>query len=501
MNRAVIGASLFLGLSAGCKGVIAPENSKPNIVFILADDMGYGDIQALNNDSKAPTPNLDNLVNEGVNFTDAHTNSAVCTPTRYGILTGRYCFRSRLKKGVLTGYQPSLIEENRTTVASLLKTADYKTACIGKWHLGLDWEKKKQNIPLVTGGGKYAPACTENVNFDGSVKGGPSDHGFDYEYILPASLDMPPYVFVENQKVVNKPSAKVDAKRDTICRGVLYRKGDIASDFKHENVLQQIVTKAKNYIVSNSKKEQPFFLYLPLTAPHTPWLPSKAFRNKSQAGVYGDFVCMVDDMVGQIESTLKKAGITENTILVFTSDNGSHWMKSDIERFQHLANADRRGMKSDLYEGGHRVPFIVKWPQRIKAKANCDEVICTTDFMATCAEIVGYDLDSNEGEDSRSFLSYLIEPAKELSQRAIIHHSVDGSFAIRQGDWKYLDCKGSGGWTYPNKIANKKEDKNQLYKIKEDHFESLNQIDAYPAKADSLKALLHKYINQGHSKN
>ncbi|TKG92480.1 sulfatase [Puteibacter caeruleilacunae] len=472
----------------------------PNIIYILADDMGYGDVSALNSMAKVKTPALDQIVHQGVHFTDAHTNSAVCTPTRYGILTGRYCFRSRLKSGVLVGHEPSLIESGRETVASLLKANGYHTGCVGKWHLGLDWKKKDESKPLYEGN-LWNLSSTDNVDYAANVDGGPNDHGFDYGYIIPASLDIAPYTYIENEKVTAPVTRHVETWRCEDARGMWYRHGDTADDFKHEDVLSQLTNKAVGYINKQAKGNKPFFLYFPLTAPHTPWLPSKEFRGKSGAGVYGDFVMMVDNTVQQVLDAVKQNGIDNNTIIVFTSDNGSHWLPSDIKQFGHEANVGRIGMKSDAWDGGHRVPFLVRWPEKVKAGTSSDEVICTTDLLATCADIVGANLANNAGEDSYSFLPVLLGKKQDKTIReATIHHSIGGTFAIRKGDWKFIDAKGSGGWSLSEKKAGEDALPGQLFNMKEDPKEQNNLYAEKPELVKELKALIEKYKSQGYSR-
>lgn len=498
-----ISAGSALLLLASCNGQKAnpakESKSLPNIIYILADDMGYGDIEALNPESKIPTPTLDYLANTGITFTDAHTNSAVSTPTRYGILTGRYAFRSRLKNGVLVGHDPSLIEKGRETVASLLHKNGYQTACIGKWHLGLDWARRDTTLPLYSGLA-WDIQDTDNIDYTASVHGGPSDHGFDYSYIIPASLDIAPYVYIENGQVNSPVNRHTPDWRDHKARGIWYRHGDIADNFEHATCLQHLTQQATNYIKQASEETKPFFLYFPLTAPHTPWLPSAEFEGKSGAGVYGDFVCMVDDVVRQIRETLERTGQLENTILIFTSDNGSHWLPSDIDQFGHRANAHFSGMKSDIWEGGHHVPFIVSWPAQIKEGKKCNEVICTTDLMATCTEMTKQHLADDAGEDSFSFWKVLTGEAYTSPLReATIHHSINGLFALRQGDWVWLDAKGSGGWTLPeDKAVNMAA--GQLYNLKEDLIQQNNLVETYPDVVRSMQQLLDKYIQTGRSR-
>lgn len=465
-----------------------PKQKQPNIIYILADDMGYGDIKALNPESKIPTPNLDKMANSGITFTDAHSNSAVSTPTRYGTLTGRYAFRSKLKSGVLIGHSPALIEPERETLGTFLKKAGYQTACIGKWHLGLDWKRNNDSIPLFTGN-EWDIRDTSNVDYLAKVGGGPDEHGFDYSYILPSSLDIAPYIYLENGSATSKDIKHIEGWSDDRARGIWYRHGDCASDFSHDTCLQTLTQKTINYIDSASTKDDPFFVYFALTAPHTPWLPSEEFIGKSGAGYYGDFVCMVDDVVKQVYDALDKNGIADNTIVVFTSDNGSQWPQSDIEEFNHLSNGIFSGGKSDIWEGGHRIPFLVTWPEEIKKARISNQLICSTDIMATLGEMLNQPLAKDAGEDSFSFWNAITNQEstkKDFKRRkSLIHHSVNGSFAFREGDWVLLDCKGSGGWSLTEEDA-KDLPPRQLYNLKEDITQKNNKSD----NTEKMKSML-----------
>ncbi|MFB9052731.1 arylsulfatase [Formosa undariae] len=469
---------------------------KPNIIYILADDMGYGDVKSFNPESKIPTIHLDKMASNGVMFTDAHTSSAVCTPTRYSILTGRYNWRSNLKNGVLGGYSKSLITPDRATVADLLKNQGYTTAYIGKWHMGWDWAFKgeeKSNLNNLH--------AIQDVDYTKPIKNGPSTHGFDYSFGFCGSLDMPPYVFVENDMPTMVPT-KMTENKDS--KGV-WRKGPTSDDFVHQTVLQDLTDRAINYIGDKANGAEPFFLYLPLPAPHTPILPSDEFLGKSNTNKYGDFVMQVDDVVGQIRNKLKAMGISENTLLVFTSDNGCS-PKADfkeLEKFNHDPSYVFKGMKADIYEGGHHVPFIVEWPNHALKNISTDKTISTTDFFATCADIAGYSIKDTEGEDSYSMLPLLEGENEKEIREYIIYHSIDGSFAIKHGDWKLCTTQGSGGWSYPkpSEIKNKKLNlpEMQLFNIKEDLAETENLIASNPKKAAELKAALKKIILQGRS--
>lgn len=472
------------GVALLSTSALAKEHKNPNIVFILADDLGYGDVYALNKDSKLTTTNIDRLAKNGVVFTDAHSSSAVCTPTRYGILTGRYNWRSTLKSGVLNGYSTALIPSERKTLPSILKEKNYLTACIGKWHLGWTWD----NI----GKGK------DSINFSKPIKNGPTTLGFDYFYGISGSLDMDPYVYVENDRPTALPN------RITENKGMkTWRKGPTASDFDHQQTLPNLIDHAEKYIAEKSKNDDPFFLYLPLTAPHTPILPDKNYQGKSGLNAYGDFVLMVDEMVGRVMDALEKAGITENTLLVFTSDNGCS-PSANFEELQskgHNPSYIFRGHKADLFDGGHRIPCIVTWPAKIKAHL-VSQTICLNDFMATFSALTGYQLKDNEGEDSYNILPLLLKSSPQKTIReATVHHSIDGNFTIRKGEWKLLFSAGSGGWSYPK--SNDKIIKSlppyQLYNLKSDPSESKNLCDQYPEKVNELRSLMLKYIAEGRS--
>jgi arylsulfatase A len=485
-----IAALLLVGIPmAG----FSQKSTLPNIIYILADDLGYGDLSSFNPQSKLHTVHLDRLSSTGMKFTDAHTSSAVCTPTRYGILTGRYNWRSPLKKGVLGGFSKSLIEPNRTTVAQLLKDKGYRTAFVGKWHLGWDWQ--------MTTKGKDVDNLNAHpvVDYSKPLTFGPNNLGFDYAYGIAGSLDMAPYVYVENGKSTTIPTDTTVSVDD---KG-FWRKGVTGSDFNHADVLDHLQAKSVAFINENANKDKPFFLYFALPAPHTPILPKSEFLGKSNTNFYGDFVLQVDDLVGRIEAVLKQKGISENTLIIFTSDNGC----SPKANFKELANVSHnpsyiyRGHKADIYEGGHRVPFIVKWPQKVKAGTSSAVTLCTTDFFATAAEIVDYKITDTMGEDSFSFRYLLDNAASTMPKReATVHHSIDGRFAIRKDDWKLVLWSGSGGWTFPN---TKKDLQGlpayQLFNLKTDPGEATNVYAQNPAKVKELETLLKKYINEGRS--
>ena len=484
--------AILIALTASCTSTV--DTSRPNIVYILADDLGYGDLSCLNKDSKIKTPYLDSMAAEGMYFSDAHSNSSVCTPTRYGVVTGRYAWRSRLKKSVIGGASNHLIKTDRFTVADMLKEKGYHTAMIGKWHLG--WDFTFKNAAASDGIG-FDPK-KQHVDYDKPVKNGPDALGFDYYYGHCGSLDMAPYVYVENGKITAAPN-RVTENKDY--KG-FWRKGPTGSDFEHIDVLPNFVNRACDYIGERAKSGQPFFLYLPLPAPHTPILPIDKFKGKSGTNEYGDFVQQVDWHVFQVLDALKKNGIKDNTIVIFTSDNGCS-PRADLKELSainHNPSHIYRGHKADIYEGGHRVPFIVHWPAKIKPGTVSNETICLTDLMATAGEITGASIPDNAAEDSVSFLPALLNKKQQLRE-ATVHHSINGSFAIRKGDWKLILCPGSGGWSSPRPKDAYKQNLPviQLYNLKSDPAESKNLYLQNKDKVKELYTLLKKYVEDGRS--
>lgn len=453
---------------------------KPNIVYILADDLGYGDPRCYNPEGKIPTPNIDRLAAEGARFTDMHSGSAVCTPTRYGILTGRYSWRSRLQKGVLEGLGEPLIPPTRTTVASFLKAQGYATAAVGKWHLGLDWT--------------YVDHKTD---YAAAFKDGPNALGFDYYFGIPASLDMPPYVYVENDHVVEAATNMVEKSEAP----KMWRGGPIAPSFKHQEVLPTLTQKACD-LIAKHPADKPIFLYLALTAPHTPVLPSEASSGKSDTGLYGDFVVDVDNTVGAVTAALAQAGIADNTLVIFTSDNGfaPPGGRKEVEAHHHNPEPGLRGNKADIFEGGHRIPFIARWPKHVPAGTVRTDTAWLGDFFATATSAAGATPPKDAAEDSVSLLPALL--GKEVPPRGpVVHHSGDGYFAIRDGQWKLIFCAHSGGWSEPkpNDPGNKDRPQRQLYDLAADLAEQHNVATDHPEVVARLTQELQTIIDQGRS--
>ncbi|MDB9742094.1 arylsulfatase, partial [Akkermansiaceae bacterium] len=363
---------------------------KPNIVFIFADDMGYGDVQCLNPErGKIATPHMDKLAKEGMIFTDAHTTSSVCTPTRYSLMTGRYNWRTTLQKHVTSGYSPPLIGDDTLTVGKVLQQSGYNTAMIGKWHIGM-------TLPTTDGKGPRSGGKDRksNVDWKGEVLQGPHDRGFDYYYGTTASLDMPPYVYIENRKFLGE-GTELKA---------FHRQGDADKDFEAIDVLDNYGTRAANYI-SEQSIEKPFFLYVPLTSPHTPIIPTEQWKGKSGINIYADFQMQTDAVIGQIINAVDAAGLKENTLIIVSSDNGCSKRANfkQLEAAGHYASAQFRGSKSDIWEGGLRVPFIVRWPATVKPDSVSNETVLVSDFLATCADIVQFQIPETSAPDSVSF--------------------------------------------------------------------------------------------------
>lgn len=471
-----------------------PAETRPNIVYILADDLGYGDVGAFNPQGKIKTPNMDQLAREGMKFTDAHSGSAVCTPTRYGVLTGRYAWRTRLQTGVCWGYSLPLIDTRRMTVATLLKQQGYQTGCVGKWHLGLEWTRKDPSIPV----NDSANLKWNNIDFSKPIKSGPNELGFDYFFGISASLDMHPHVYIENHRVTSVPTRIIKGNGGK----AFWREGPIGDDFRHVEVLDRLTDKAVGFIESQ-KPEKPFFLYFPLTAPHKPIIPKKEFQNKSGLNEWGDFVMQVDATVGRVMKALEQKGFAENTLVIVTSDNGAT-PGADFKTLKskgHNPSGPLRGNKADIFEGGHRVAFIARWPDVVKPGSVCDQTICHTDLLATAAEIARTDLPANAGEDSYSILPLLKGSHSQTIRPYTIHHSINGSFAIRRGKWKLCLCPGSGGWSAPRPPQARKQKLPgiQLFNIEQDLAEQKNLEDRYPEEVQQLTGLLTEAVEKGRS--
>ncbi|MGY8771077.1 MAG: sulfatase family protein [Pirellulales bacterium] len=484
--------SIFRAFFVACTLILLPgllsAAEKPNIIVILADDMGLDSVSAFNDKMGMKTPAIDQLASEGMSFTDAHSTSAVCTPTRYGVLTGRYNWRSRLKRGIVGKWERPLIEDERLTLPEMLREHGYDTACIGKWHLGWNWPKK---------GGGTTEKLPE-IDFTGKVKGGPNDHGFDY-YFGDDVPNWPPYVWRENDKILGDITTTM--KNGTM---VGVGAGPAVDNWDFRAVLFEYANRCSQHIRERAEKKKPFFLYVPLPSPHTPIAPHNKFQGKSGVSEYADFLVQTDWTVGEITRALRETNQDKNTVLFFMCDNGTS-PKANFAELEaagiHL-NGNWRGWKADAFEGGHRVPFIIRWPENIKKGTVSSQTITVADVMATCAEIVGHELTDNTAEDSVSLLPTL--RGNNISNplhKAVVHHSVSGHFAIRKGDWKLLFCKGSGGWSPPREsdAAKQKLPSLQLYNLKEDPKETNNLQADHPEIVIQLTEELRQIIEQGRS--
>jgi arylsulfatase A len=414
---------------------------RPNIVYIFADDMGYGDLGANNPASKIPTPNLDRLAAEGMRFTDAHAASSVCSPSRYALLAGRYAWRTPLQRGVLWPWDPPLIEPDRLTVAKLLQAQGYRTACIGKWHLGWDWathdgEPAHKGAEIGVLDREQRHAMEANIDYSQPMGGGPVDRGFD-SYFGVDVPNFPPYTWFEDDHLLDAPTEEKPATMFGL-------PGKMKPGWVLEEMIPAFVQRTERMI--ENAGDEPFFLYVALTSPHTPIVPNDPFIGKSGVGLYGDFVCEVDWVVGRVMAALEDAGVAGDTLLIFSSDNGPECIPAaaggsyeHARRFGHYSMAQLRGVKRDAWEGGHRVPFIARWPGVTPAGAVCDCLIGLQDLIATCADLFNVELQGDDGQDSVSMLSLL--RGKDVPVReTLIHHSCSGKFAIRSEDWVFIDA-------------------------------------------------------------
>lgn len=475
-----------------------PSKGKPNIIILYADDMGYGDLGANNSSSKIPTPNLDRLAAEGLRFTDGHSSSGVCTPSRYAMLTGRHHWRDFHK--IAGAYDGSVFKPAQLTMQELLQQKGYATACIGKWHLGMDWEAmRKPGSPKKS---------IEYSDFDWTRRfpGGPLDYGFAY-YFGDNVINFPPYAWIENDRLVLPPDMTFkDTPANTKEGSWECRPGPGRSDWDFYQNLPTLTRKGVEFIQSRKGKDQPFFLYFPMPSPHAPIVPTDAFDGKSKAGAYGDYVVQTDDACGQLLTTLRECGMESNTIVVFSSDNGPEiyaYMRD--EKYNHWSAAPFRGLKRDIYEGGHHVPFIVKWPGVTKAGETTDALISQTDLMATFAAAVEFDLPRNAAEDSFNFYPWLKGEIKTAPRSTMVHNTFPKEYAVRDGDWLLVDAKSGASRPAPavwNKKHKQAPDDNmpvELYRLKEDIGQRHNLASDHPEKVQQLQALLKKIRNAGHS--
>lgn len=496
-------------LMAGCSSYsenVHETADKPNILLILVDDMGYGDIGSYNPESKIPTPNIDGLAEEGIRFMDAHAPGAVCHPSRYGLLTGRYPFRTNTN---VWPEQP-VIGDDRMTVASMLHSEGYRTAMVGKWHLGFDESEAIQaSQENADESGNNTRAAYRTYEDGQILSGGPADRGFDSFFGIRASTDIPPYFYIRDDRVVNPPSDTIANNYSggiwTDIQGAFWREGGISPGLDLADVLPRFTEESIHVIEnhSSSNPEKPLFLYVAFPAPHTPWLPSEEFEGVSSAGMYGDFMAMVDSKIGEILSALERTNMADETLVVFTSDNGPVWYDKDKEHFGHDSQGGLRGMKADVYEAGHRMPFIVRWPGVVGQGAVTTETISFTDLMATFADILNKELPEDAGEDSFSLLPILAGEQSEAEsiRPPVVSISSRGVRTIQGGQWKLIEALGSGGFTDPVSIEPEHGGpEGQLYNLKEDPAETNNLWLDHPEVVRQLKQTLSEYERDGRSR-
>jgi len=478
---------------------------RPNIIYILADDMGYGDMKCNNPDSKIPTPNLDKLASEGMRFTDAHASSSVCTPSRYGILTGRYCWRTALKRSVIWSWDLSLIEPDRVTVGKLLQQNGYKTACFGKWHLGLNWETldgapPNQGVDCGVLDLEKRYELGKNIDYTKPFRGGPVDCGFDY-YFGDDAPNLPPYTYFENDTLSIQPT-------EESADDIYGHKGFMAPGWNQEEETPEFTRRAVKYIEESG--DEPFFLYYALTGPHTPLVPTPEFRGNSDAGDYGDFMCEMDWSVGEIMNALDRKGIADNTLFIFTSDNGPEPQPCRIERggayyriedYGHYSMAHLRGAKRDTWEGGHRVPFIVRWPEVTPAGTVCDQLVSLADFICTCADILETELPEGAAEDSTTIYSLIKGDTTNAVRDSMVHQSCSGKFAFRKDNWVFInnptgdDNRNVPDWLNEERGYTKHNFPGELFDVRADISERKNLYGDYPEIVKELSDQLKETIN------
>jgi arylsulfatase A len=469
-----------------------------NIVLLYADDLGYGDLGCFNPASKIPTPHLDRLAKEGLRLTDAHSSSGICSPSRYAMLTGRHHWRDF--HGIDSGFDPSFFKPGQLTLPEMLRNKGYTTACIGKWHLGWDWSSiRKPGTP---------PKSKQHDHFDWSkpLRGGPLDHGFDH-YFGDNVINFPPYTWIENDRVLQVPDITFTKTPQNTKEGNWEcREGPGRSDWDFYQVLPTLTKRGVDYIHSRKGKSEPFFLYFPLPSPHAPIVPTDEFDGKSKAGAYGDFVVQTDDSCGRLLQALRDAGLEENTIVFFSADNGPEaYAYPRDEKFDHWSATPLRGLKRDIYEGGHRVPTIMKWPGLTKPGSVSDALFAQIDLMATFANYLGFELPKKSAEDSHDFLPHWEGEAPNPPRTTMVHNTSKDQYAIRHHDWVLIDHptganrQPSAAWREKHKTPPYNNQPVGLYQIREDIGQRNNLAEKNPGKVAELQALLKKIRTQGHS--
>lgn len=499
-NWKVTSALLLTTLITSGTSLSAAESVWPNIVILYADDMGYGDLGANNANSKIPTPNLDKLAATGIRFTDGHSSSGICSPSRYALMTGRHHWRDFHDiVGVLGA---SIFKEGQLTLPQVLREKGYATACIGKWHLGWDWDAIRKP------GTKENSIRPQDFDWTRPVPDGPLDHGFDY-YFGDDVINFPPYAWIEDRNLLRAPDTLIDGNFNEPTKEGRWeaRPGPALSDWDFYKVLPTLTQRCVDYTLSRKENKQPFFLYVPFPSPHAPIIPNDEFGGKSMAGPYGDFVFQTDDACGRILKAIEDIGQTDNTIVIFTSDNGpENYAYARDEKYDHWSSAPLRGLKRDIYEGGHRVPLLIRWPGVTKPGSVSDALISQVDFMATLAALVDFELPNDSAEDSHNFLPYLSGLNEEGPRKSMVHNTKPDQYALREGDWLLIDAKSGytahrapDSWNSKHRQPADDDLPVELYYLKEDIGQRNNQAAQHPHRVESMQMLLTQIRTQGHS--
>lgn len=496
MNRILI----LRALSA-CAAILFPlraspawaaSTSRPNIVILYADDMGYGDLAIQNAGSKIPTPHLDQLAREGTRFTDAHSSSGICTPSRYALLEGRYHWRKFHR--IVNAFEPPVLDADRPTLAAMLRSKGYRTACIGKWHLGWSWDSIRKP------GSDPKSVSAEAFDWTKPIPGGPLSHGFDY-YFGDDVPNFPPYAWIENDRVITPPTVPVQPPGVPSEGNWETRPGPSVKDWDFSAVMPRLTEKALEWI-GQQKQGEPFFLYFPFTSPHAPIVPSKEFVGKSGANGYGDFVVQTDDTVGRVLRALKERGLEENTLVVFSADNGpEHYAYERLRRHEHRSMGPLRGLKRDIWEGGHRVPFVVRWPGHVPANKVSAELLSQIDLYATLSAAVESPVPAGVAEDSFNQLDLLTGKAGS-ARDTLVHNTHPNSYALRHRDWVLIQAKSGGGSKVPDwfQAAEGYAANNlpgELYNLRDDLAQKKNLHAELPEKVSELSERLAKIRSKG----
>jgi arylsulfatase A-like enzyme len=489
----------FLLAAVILSSCVSKETKLPNIVIIYADDMGYGDLNCQNPNAKIPTPYLDQLASEGMRFTDAHSSSGICSPSRFALLTGMYHWRRQ--HGIVGAFGKPFFKDSDITLPQILHGNHYRTACIGKWHLGWTWDfKSEPSAEVMQWGSKRKFYRPDDIEWNNSIKGGPLDRGFDY-YFGDGTINFPPYAWVENDRLLNTPTEVMDINDVgyNVKEGSWeFRPGPKVKDWNPYDVLPTLASKSAAWI-KEQDNEKPFFLYFALPSPHAPIIPNDEFDGTSQAGAYGDFMVQSDWVVGQVLKALKESGLEENTIVIFSADNGPEayaWKRA--EDFGHFSMGNFRGLKRDVWEGGHHVPLIIKWPGKIKEGAVSDQLISQIDLMATLTSLTGMKMPQGAAPDSYDMSKILLgNQAGAQVRQQIVHNTNKEIWGMRKDEWLFINNNTGGLRAMPEsfmQLTNYEDFEGEalLFNMKDDPEQRVNLYDTYPKIVSELDVLLTK---------